>query len=825
MLNLKFRVLFVSIMLYCAPLLAQNQEDILWRVNTIHPETHPLVSPDGQRLYFVRENHELNIGNANNSDIWVATKNQDGAWSEASNLGYPVNDEYENIIMGISLDGSTIYFHNGKSIFSAQKKGRVWQESRPLSIAFDTQKSLNGCISIDEKIAILSLNNEQSKERNDLFVSFKSEQNIWSAPMNLGEIINTPLSNESNAFLAADNKILYFCSDRKDGLGGLDWYATQRLDESWRNWSIPKNLGPSVNTAQDDLYFSLTFDGKDAFRSVIREQAQSDIEFFKINLKFLKENIVLVKGNIIYPASNTPFSLSLQWKGLHEKNVGNSFHSDAVGNFQVLLSGDQIFAFFAQDKTYFSSLEYLNWDKKNLKILDNEEFETSISKKDSITQFKTETLLIRVHYLNTEITTLQETGFVPIEKQDFNPKKAEKTGFKVDPEVEKLKTIFEKKEFNKHNSDNENRSNNKGSDDELLHNIEHENTSAIRIIFEQYQKIKNETNHPTSAQLLTNTIENQQIDRAAMDDIAAMEGAKEKRQFADFQELSQKIRQDIAEEILPEIKFSLSKDLVTNWGNWNILQVSNAEEKMLDKVVLEKKRSLIKLFEQQRKNSLDKKKNNKTKDYDDIERNLYTTLLPEVQTELLASQKSVVAKEIDWNMNFLLKTALRSALQESLQGLVKKQISSENQFSPKPISNTSINAIHPNNEDKKSVQITLFPIKIGAVIPLNGLFFKENTANLMDESDIELLRLQKLLNEQPTMVIEIRAHTHGALSYESAQRLSQARAISIREALVKKGISTDRLSANGYGKVYPLNPNNNLDNRFSNQRVEFKILR
>jgi outer membrane protein OmpA-like peptidoglycan-associated protein len=824
MLNRKKGVFFAYFLCLGFPLLAQNQEDVLWRVNTIHQETHPLVSPDGQRLYFVRENHELNIGDANKSDIWVATKMQDGSWTEASNLGYPVNNEHDNIIMGISLDGATIYFHNGKNIFSAQKKGRVWQEPKPLNITFDTQKALNGCISIDEKIAILSLDNEQSKGQNDLFVSIKSEQNTWSVPINLGEAINTQSSNESNAFLAADNKMLYFCSDKKGGLGGLDWYVTQRLDETWQHWSAPKNLGTNLNTEHDDPSFSLTFDGKDAFRTVKKENIQSDIEFLKIDLQSSKENIILAKGSVIKNGSNIPYSTPLKWQGLHQKKVGNTFNSDAVGNFQVLLSGDQSFAFFAQDKSYFSSLEYLNWDKKNLKLLDNEGFENLKSKKDSLVQFQTETLLIRVHDLNTEITNLQETGFVPEKKQESNLKKEEKTDFKVDPELEKLKTIFEKKEIIRSNNNTENNTLNNASEDELLHNTEHESTSAIRLIFEQYQKIKNESIDPKPSQNSSNTTENQQIDRAAMDDIAAIDGAKEKRQFADFQELSQKIKQDIAEEILPEIKFSLSKDLVTNWSNWKILQVSNTEEKMLGKVILDKKRTLIKQLEQQRKNSIERKKDNRQKDYDDIERNLYATLLPEVQTELLASQKSVIAQEIDWNMNFLLKTALRSLLQETLQSLVKKQISSENTSTSKPNNNLTSTAFSLD-DPKKNVKISLFPIKIGEILPLNGLFFKENTADLMEESDVELLRLKKLLNENPTMVIEIRAHTHGGLTYESAQRLTQARATSIREALVKKGISTDRISANGYGKVFPIKPNNSFENRFLNQRIEFKVLR
>jgi len=64
-------------------------------------------------------------------------------------------------------------------------------------------------------------------------------------PVNMGSVINTEFE-ESSPFLANDMKTLYFASKGHNGYGGYDIYVTERLDESWTNWSAPKNLGHAI---------------------------------------------------------------------------------------------------------------------------------------------------------------------------------------------------------------------------------------------------------------------------------------------------------------------------------------------------------------------------------------------------------------------------------------------------------------------------------------------------------------------------------------------------------------------------------------------------
>lgn len=77
-----------------------------------------------------------------------------------------------------------------------------------------------------------------------------SKYSDWSAPVNLGPVINSTVNDQQPA-ISKDGLSLYFASNRTGGLGGFDMYVSQRasVDDPW---SSPLNLGATVNTAFDE---------------------------------------------------------------------------------------------------------------------------------------------------------------------------------------------------------------------------------------------------------------------------------------------------------------------------------------------------------------------------------------------------------------------------------------------------------------------------------------------------------------------------------------------------------------------------------------------
>ena len=130
--------------------------------------------------------------------------------------------------------------------------------------------------------------------------------------------------------------------------------------------------------------------------------------------------------------------------------------------------------------------------------------------------------------------------------------------------------------------------------------------------------------------------------------------------------------------------------------------------------------------------------------------------------------------------------------------------------------------------------ICLKGIEVGSVIVLKNIFYDYNKATLRDASKNELDRLTKLLNENPTIKIELSAHTDSRGGNAYNEKLSQRRAQSCVDYLIKKGISTGRLVSKGYGETKLIKTDAEIaklkfkDEKEAahqeNRRTEFKII-
>lgn len=119
----------------------------------------------------------------------------------------------------------------------------------------------------------------------------------------------------------------------------------------------------------------------------------------------------------------------------------------------------------------------------------------------------------------------------------------------------------------------------------------------------------------------------------------------------------------------------------------------------------------------------------------------------------------------------------------------------------------------------------LVPIEIGMVVRLNNVFFDFDKWDLRPESYVELNRVVKLLKENPTIEIELSAHTDSYGSDEYNMNLSDNRARSCVEYIISQGIPASRIISKGYGETQPVAPNDTDEHRQLNRRVEFKILK
>ncbi len=124
--------------------------------------------------------------------------------------------------------------------------------------------------------------------------------------------------------------------------------------------------------------------------------------------------------------------------------------------------------------------------------------------------------------------------------------------------------------------------------------------------------------------------------------------------------------------------------------------------------------------------------------------------------------------------------------------------------------------------DPKDVTDDIFAIEIGETIQIRNIEFETGKADISAKSEAILNKVLEALNKNPNMQLEVSGHTDNVGSHDFNMELSNNRAKSVKDWLVNKGVSTSRLTAQGYGPDKPTKTNETPEGRRRNRRVEFR---
>lgn len=172
--------------------------------------------------------------------------------------------------------------------------------------------------------------------------------------------------------------------------------------------------------------------------------------------------------------------------------------------------------------------------------------------------------------------------------------------------------------------------------------------------------------------------------------------------------------------------------------------------------------------------------------------------LPEEEEEIIASRDNTLPKKTDTHRPL-------TPTQKTDKEPAVKPVSSEVMYS-------DISRL--KSED----------IKKGNIIRMDDLYFKADSVKINPSNYPTLNMVYDMLRKNPGIKIEVGGHTNGLPAHDYCNKISEQRAKSVADYLIKKGISKDRITYKGYGKNSPVADNSTLEGRRKNQRVEIKIL-
>jgi len=337
--------------------------------NSTIEETNPVISADGSILYFDRKDNPLNI-ETTQDDIWYSIKDKNGKWSEAKNIGRPLNNRDNNFVISTSPDNNTLLLGNkyssdgvspnGGGVSIAQKGQSGWEIPKDVVIEdyVNTNAYVGYFLSNDNKHLLMAVERPGGFGLKDMYVSFVKEDGSFSKPKNLGNVINT-FDDEANPFLASDGKTLYFASKGHPGYGYFDLFVSKRLDDSWTNWSQPENLGNIINSPGYELSIFLSAKGDKAYIG-------KDRDVWEIDNTVKMDPVVLVKGKVYDSKTKNTLSAPILYNSLkNNKELGTAISDPKTGSYSIVLPFGEKYSFMAEKEGYYAVTQ--NVDLSDLK--------------------------------------------------------------------------------------------------------------------------------------------------------------------------------------------------------------------------------------------------------------------------------------------------------------------------------------------------------------------------------------------------------------------------------------------------------------------------
>ena len=290
------------------------------------------------------------------ADIFSSTLDRKGKWS----VPVPVeslNSEFEDGSPAISPDFSTIYFTRckkgknqqlGCQIMSAKTDGRDWEDPEVvLPELGDSVTVAHPAISPDGNTLYFVSDMPGGLGENDIWKVSRSGDGSWGKPVNLGEEINTP-GNELYPYVHPDGT-LYFSSDSRIGMGGLDIYkATKDETGSW----ILENMKPPINSPEDDFGIVFEDDQERGFFSSSRKGRGND-DIYSFVLPPLEFS---VKG-VVKDERNDQVLVGSTVKSVGSDGITVESTTDEDGSFRFMLKPATDYVFVASQPGYLNGKE------------------------------------------------------------------------------------------------------------------------------------------------------------------------------------------------------------------------------------------------------------------------------------------------------------------------------------------------------------------------------------------------------------------------------------------------------------------------------------
>ncbi|MGQ1786595.1 MULTISPECIES: tetratricopeptide repeat protein [unclassified Saccharicrinis] len=320
-------------------------------VNSQYDDHSPLVSADESILLFTsrrRSSYSQILEDGQFSEKIYASVREENNWDKAEAVKEVLERDAHESGVCLSADGNELYIlrsdFKGQNLYVSEYDGETWSEPYLLPEGINSRyNETHASINSDKSMLFFTSDRKGGLGGLDIYMVRKLPNGNWGKPMNLGQDINTEYDEET-PMIHPDGKTLFFSSEGRNTMGKFDiFYSRMNADSSWNE---PVNMGYPINTPDDDFFFVPTAAENRAYLASSRfaeNYGGSDLYMIEYEEPEM-DRLAVVKGQLNagrdYPWDN--IVISVKEKG-NDLLVGEYRPNPSSGKYLMILEAEKTY--------------------------------------------------------------------------------------------------------------------------------------------------------------------------------------------------------------------------------------------------------------------------------------------------------------------------------------------------------------------------------------------------------------------------------------------------------------------------------------------------